>query len=110
MHLSPVTCKLEAEEEVCSENRLIVSCSLMCLPKTCNCVTYMAVPFGGSPSGLTQLECGEFLHDFRIRMLQGIFLDDFGNVAEGPTMNVAILTKDGEFVASPSHCSLLCMA
>ena len=36
-------------------------------------------------------------------MLQGIFLDDFGNVAEGPTMNVAILTKDGEFVASLAY-------
>ena len=29
---------------------------------------------------------------------QGVFLDANGNVAEGPNMNVAIITEDGTFV------------
>ena len=29
---------------------------------------------------------------------QGVFLDTNGNVAEGPNMNVAIITQDGTFV------------
>ena len=29
---------------------------------------------------------------------QGIFLDSDGNIAEGPNMNVAIITADGTFV------------
>ena len=33
---------------------------------------------------------------------QGIFLDSDGNVAEGPNMNVAIITHDGIFVVCPS--------
>ena len=37
---------------------------------------------------------------YKVVRSQGIFLDDLGNIAEGPTMNVAILTKDGEFVVS----------
>lgn len=32
--------------------------------------------------------------------MQGIFVDSLGNIAEGPNMNVAILTKQGEFVVS----------
>ena len=29
---------------------------------------------------------------------QGVFLDANGNIAEGPNMNVAIITEDGTFV------------
>ena len=32
--------------------------------------------------------------------VQGIFVDGEGYVAEGPTMNVAILTKGGELLVS----------
>ena len=34
---------------------------------------------------------------------QGIFLDSDGNIAEGPNMNVAIITADGTFVVRSSR-------
>lgn len=37
---------------------------------------------------------------------QGIFLDAEGFVAEGPNMNLAILTRDGELVTPPFECVL----
>lgn len=36
----------------------------------------------------------------------GIFLDSDGNIAEGPNMNVAIITEDGTFVTPPFEAAL----
>ena len=35
------------------------------------------------------------------RALQGVFVDNDGYVAEGPVMNIGIITHDGEMVLPP---------
>ena len=37
---------------------------------------------------------------------QGVFVDEAGYVAEGPTMNLGVLTHDGELVIPPFERSL----
>ena len=36
--------------------------------------------------------------------LQGVFVDENGMVAEGPNMNIGIITHDNEIVVSPVSC------
>ncbi len=41
--------------------------------------------------------------------LQGIFVDENGMVAEGPNMNLGIITHDNELVVSLKYHTLACL-